>query len=449
MSKRKAALFLFMHVGHWRGIHAGAWREPDGPENPTLDFAFIKKMVLTAERGKFHGVFLSDVLALLDNYSHDALARTVEAEQYEPFTLCSALAACTSKIGLALTANTTYNEPYHVARKFASLDHLSGGRAAWNIVAGGSNTEAQNFSVGEHIDHTARYARAKEFVEVVTGLWDGWDDDAFVRDKESGVFFDVDKMHPLNHKGKYFSVTGPVTIARPVQGHPVLAQAGSSAEGLEFAAGVADIIFTHQHDVEKAREFYAGVKEQIASRGRNPDDVLVLPGMIFLLGRTQAEADEKLAHLDTLGDPRVGLKRLAFMVDFDLSDYPLDDPVPDIPVTERGSKTLQRQYVEMARKKNMTVREFAKLGLNAGTIAVTPEGMADRIEEWVTTRAADGFNLTLAEAASLDLFVDYVVPELRRRGIFHDDYHGSTLREYLGLPRPRSRYAQADASAVA
>lgn len=444
MSQRSAVLFLFVHIGNWEGAHVGAWRMPDAPASPALDFERIKGMVLKAEQGKFHGIFLSDILALPDNYSQEALAHTVEAEGLEPFTLTSALAASTSKIGLALTANTTYNEPYHVARKFASLDHLSSGRSAWNVVAGGNHTEARNFSLSEHVDHSARYARAEEFVDVVTGLWDGWEDDAFLRDRESGVYFDTDRLHALDHKGKFFSVAGPVTVPRPVQGHPVIAQAGSSPQGLEFATRIADVIFTHQGDLVKAREFYTKVKEMVAARGRDPEHALILPSLIVLVARTQAEADEKLAQLDSLGDVEVGLKRLAMLIDYDLSGYPLDGPVPDVPVTETFSQTLQSLYLERARRDNLTVRQLAQLALRGLTIAGPPEAIADHIEEWVTTRACDGFNLSVAESGSLDLFVDEVIPELQRRGVFHDDYRGDTLRDYLGLPRPVNRYTKAN-----
>lgn len=442
MADRSAALFLFVHLGTWDGMHAGAWRSPDVPGTAATDFERIKHLVQTAERGKFHGVFLADTLALLHNMSHEAIAGTTEAEWLEPFTLCSALAACTNRIGLALTANTTYNEPYHVARKFASLDHISGGRVAWNIVAGGNRIEAMNFSRSEHMQHSLRYERAQEFFDVVTGLWDSWEDDAFVRDKGSGVYFDLDKLHPLNHKGEFFSVEGPLTLPRPVQGHPVIAQAGSSPEGLRFAAPIADTIFTLQHEIESARAFYADVKAQVAAAGRDPDHALILPGLTVLVGRTQAEAEERLALLDGLVPPDVALGRLAFVIDHDLSGHPLDGPVPEIPVTEFGGKTLQRSFLDRARRDNLTVRQLAELACGVGTLAGTPAVIADHIEEWVTTRAADGFNLSLAEASSLETFVDHVVPELQRRGIFHADYEGMTLREHLGLPRPASRHVR-------
>lgn len=442
--KRKAALFFFVHVGLWEGIHTGAWRMPGSSQSPALDFEAIKNLTLTAERGKLHGVFLSDILALPDLYTPEGLSKTVEAEGHDPFVLTSALAAVTDKIGLALTANTTYNEPYLVARKFASLDHISGGRTAWNVVAGANNTEAHNFNQEAALDHETRYRRAAEFVDVVTGLWDGWDDDAFQRNKETGEYFDVDKLHPLDHEGEFFQVAGPLTVPRPVQGHPVIAQAGSSAPGLEFAARIGEIVFTHQHEIESARAFYADFKEKVAANGRNPDHVVVLPSITFLLGKTQEEADAKLAQLDELADASVGLVRLASLIDYDLSGYPLDEPVPEIPVTKVGSQTLQKLFVDQAHEQNMTVREFAKFALRAGTLCTTPEGLADRIDEWVTTRAADGFNMMMAESSTLDLFVDEVVPELQRRGVFHEDYEGSTLREYLGLPRPVSRFATAE-----
>ncbi len=443
MARREAVLFLF--VSQWGGMHLTAWRDPSAPVDPALDFGEIVRMVQTAERGKLHGFFLADTLALWSRMSREALTGTAFAVHFDPMMLGAALATVTDRIGLLLTTSTTYNEPFHVARAFASLDHLSGGRAGWNVVTSANPDEAANFGREEHMGHELRYARGQEFVDVVTGLWDSWDDDAFVRDKVSGVYFDPAKLHRLDHRGEHLSVAGPLTVSRPPQGHPVISQAGSSTVGRRFAARIADIVYTLQSDLDEAKAFYAEVKRLVAAEGRDPDAVKVMPGIIMVVGRTQAEADERLGRLDALVEPRIGLEQLATFIDYDLSGLPLDGPVPEIPETRLGPKTLQKHFVDMARRDDLTIRQFIQVGARAGAIAGTPQSIADRIEEWIDGDAADGFNITFADAGeSLDVFVEHVVPELQRRGVFHADYAGATLRENLGLPRPLSRYATTD-----
>ncbi|WP_107657331.1 LLM class flavin-dependent oxidoreductase [Nocardia suismassiliense] len=437
-SDKKAVLFFFPE---WGGMHLTAWRDPAAPQDPTMDFATIKTMVRKAEQAKFHGFFLADTLAIRHSLSSRALSRTAKAVRFEPLTLMAALSGYTEHIGLLMTASTTYNEPYHVARQFASLDHLSGGRAGWNVVTSGTPAESSNFGREAHMPHDQRYRRAGEFFEAVTGLWDSFDDDAFERDKASGRYFDPGKMHELNYRGEFLSVAGPLTVARPIQGRPVIAQAGSSDTGRAFAAGIADVIYTLQPSLEQGRTFYADVKTQVADRGRDPDHVKVLPALVTVIGRTEAEAQDMLALLDSLVDDHVGLEQLAAVLETDLSSYPLDGPVPDIQETAIGAKTRQRYFLSKAREQNMTVRELMRFAARIGAVAHTPESIADHIEEWLHADAADGFNITFADTgASLDNWLHFVVPELQRRGLFHEDYSGTTLRENLGIPRPRSRY---------
>ena len=440
-TKRQAVLFFFPE---WGGMHITAWRDPDAPADPTMDLATIRRMVQTAERGKFHGFFLADTLAIRHSLSPTALSRTAKGVRYEPVTLMSALSGCTDHIGLLCTSSTTYNEPYHVARQFASLDHLSGGRAGWNVVTSGTPAESHNFGADEHMDH-ALALRARRGVlrrrHRAVGQLGGRR--VPVRQGDGRVLRPGQAAHP-GLPGALLSVEGPLTISRPPQGHPVIAQAGSSETGRAFAARVADVIYTLQADIEKARTFYAEVKELVAAAGRNPDHVKVLPALVLVVGRTQAEADEKLARLDALVDPTVGMEQLAAVIEADLSGADLDGPVPEIPETQLGAKTRQRYFLDLARRDNLTVRQLMAVAARIGAVATTPQGIADHIEEWVTTGAADGFNITFADAgSSLEPFVDLVVPELQRRGVFHADYAGTTLRENLGIPRPANRFVAA------
>jgi FMN-dependent oxidoreductase (nitrilotriacetate monooxygenase family) len=292
------------------------------------------------------------------------------------------------------------------------------------------------------MEHTVRYARGQEFVDAVIGLWDSWEDDAVACDKASGVFFDPEKLHPVDYRGEHLSAAGPLNMSRPPQGHPVIAQAGSSEVGRAFAARNADVIYTLQADLEKGKEFYAEVKEQVAENGRDPEHVKILPALICVVGRSQADADEKLAALDSLVDPAVGLDNLSKMLEHDLSEVPIDSPMPEIPDAQVGSKTRQRYFLDLAKRDNLTVRELMQIAARRGAVAGSANSIADRIQEWVQAGAADGMNITFADATdSLDVFVDEVIPELQRRGIFHREYRGSTLREDLGIPRPVNRFA--------
>jgi FMN-dependent oxidoreductase (nitrilotriacetate monooxygenase family) len=403
------------------------------------------QLAQAAEAAKFDLVFLADGSGTRgDNV--DFLSRTAHSyvAQFEPITLLSALAAVTERIGLVGTASTTFNEPYHIARKFASLDHISGGRAGWNLVTSSNEHEAKNFNFDEHLAHATRYARATEFADVVSGLWDSWDEDAFVRDKAAGRFFDPSKRHVLNHRGEFFNVRGPLNVARAPQGHPVVVQAGSSEAGKALAARTAEVIFTAQQTTADAVAFYADVKGRLAQYGREPDDLKIMPGVMPIVGRTESEAREKFDELQALIDPAVGLAMVSTLTGgFDLSGYPLDGPIPELPETN-ASKSRQALTLELARRENLTIRElYLRVAGARGhwQIVGTPEQIADALEERFVSYGADGYNVMPALLPdTLNDFIELVLPELRRRGLFRDEYEGRTLRENLGLKRPRSRY---------
>jgi N-acetyl-S-(2-succino)cysteine monooxygenase len=371
-----------------------------------------------------------------------ALSRTAVRyiAQFEPLTLLGGLAAVTKRVGLTASATTTYTEPYHLARMLASLDHMSGGRVGWNLVTSQNEAEAYNFGLDTHPSHAQRYARAKEFAKVVMGLWDSWEDDAFPRDKKSGIFFDPAKLHVLNHKGRIFSVRGPLNVPRPPQGHPVILQAGSSDVGKDLAAFCGEVIFTAQHALAGAQAFYADVKGRLTRYHRSPDDVLIIVGVFPYVGKTQQEADEKFDELQSLIDPAVGLSLLASELGgVDLSAYPLDGPLPSLPESNAG-KSRQRLLAGMAQRENLTIRQLFRYvagGRGHWQIVGTPQRIADQLEEWFQKEAADGFMIMPpALPGDLEDFIELVVPELQRRRLFRTDYHGQTLREHLGLRRP-------------
>ncbi|WP_336008278.1 LLM class flavin-dependent oxidoreductase [Streptomyces sp. KLMMK] len=423
------------------GHHVAAWRHPNARPDGGLDFAYYRSLVQTAERGKFDMVFLSDGAGVRTHYKDaDELSRQGRMVHFEPLTLLSALAVHTTHIGLTATASTTYNEPFNVARKFSSLDHLSAGRAGWNVVTSVTDAEAQNFNLDRQPAHAARYHRAREFMEVVTGLWDSWEDDAFLYDKESGRYFDPAKLHVLGHKGEHFQVRGPLNLARSPQGRPVIVQAGSSGDGMDFAARWAEVVFTAQQTLGQAQVFYKDVKDRVAGHGRNPDDVKALPGVFIVAGRTQAEAEDKYAVLQDLVDPVVGLGLLTGLLgDVDISHLPLDGPLPELPPTE-GSTSRQQLVYEQARSQGLTIRElFLSVAGGRGHrfLLGTPQTIADELESWFTEGGADGFNVMPGYLPDgLDDIVDLVVPELQRRGLFRTEYEGTTLRDHLGLQRP-------------
>ncbi|MGW2397555.1 LLM class flavin-dependent oxidoreductase [Kitasatospora sp. NPDC001664] len=423
------------------GHHVAAWRHPNARPDGGLDFDYYCSLAKAAERGKFDMIFLSDGAGVRTKYKDaDELSRQGRMVHFEPLTLLSALAVHTEHIGLTATASTTYNAPFTVARQFASLDHLSAGRSGWNVVTSATDAEARNFNLDRQPEHAARYHRAREFMEVVTGLWDSWEDDAFLYDKESGRFFDPEKLHILGHRGEHFSVRGPLNVARPPQGHPVIVQAGSSADGQDFAARWAEVVFTVQQTLEQAQTHYRGLKAQVAAHGRDPEHVKIMPGAFIVVGRTQAEAEDKYATLQALVDPVVGLGMLSYQLGMvDLSGYPLDGPLPELPAVE-GSAGKQAVLYEQARRQGLTIRELY-LSVAAGRghrfLLGTPEVIADQLEEWFLNEAADGFNIMPDYLPDgLDAIVDLLVPELQRRGLVRREYEGRTLRDHLGLPRP-------------
>ena len=441
MAQRQLKLGAFMRPV---SIHTGAWRYPGAWPDANFNFAHIKQLIRKLEAGKFDAFFMADHLAVL-NMPVNALKRSHTVTSFEPFTLLSALAGATEHIGLIATGSTTFDEPYHVARRFASLDHISGGRAGWNIVTTSNPDAALNFGLEDHMDHAERYKRAREFYDVVTGLWDSFADDAFVRDVESGIYFDPEKMHVLNHKGKYLSVRGPLNIARPVQGWPVIVQAGASEDGRQLAAETAEAVFTGGGALPDAQKLYADIKGRMDKLGRDRDHLKILPGAFVVVGDSVDEAKEKRALVDSKVHYANAIASLSIMIGTDASGFDPDGPLPEIPETN-ASKSGRQRVIDLAARENLTVRQLAqRLGGYGGSAFVgTPKTIADQMEEWLTREGCDGFNIMFPFLpAGLDDFVDRVVPELQQRGIFRTEYEGRTLRENLGLPRPKNRFFEA------
>ncbi|HEY4252502.1 MAG TPA: LLM class flavin-dependent oxidoreductase [Roseomonas sp.] len=422
-------------------IHTGAWRYPGAWPDANFSFPKLKRLIQTLERGKFDAFFMADHLALL-NMPVEALKRSHTVTSFDPLTLLPALAAVTERIGLIATASTTYNDAYHVARKFASLDHISDGRAGWNLVTTANPDAAMNFGHDAHMAHGERYKRAREFYDVVTGLWDSWADDAVIRDVESGIFFDPDRLHVLDHKGPELSVRGPLNIARPVQGWPVIVQAGSSEAGRQIAAETAEAIFSAPATLADGQAFYADVKRRMPALGRDPDLLKVLPGCFVVVGETVEAARAKRAHLDSLVHYDSAIASLSIALGVDASRFDPDARLPPIPETEQ-SKSGRDRAIRLAEREGLTVRQLAqRLGGYAGLSMVgTPRTIADEMEQWLEGRGSDGFNIMFPYLpGGLDDFVDQVVPELQRRGLFRREYQGTTLRDHLGLPRPKNQF---------
>ena len=436
--KRQLRLGAFMRPV---SIHTAWWRYPGAYPDANFNFAHIKRFAQTLERGKFDSFFMADHLALL-NMPMAALMRSATVTSFDPMALLPALAVVTERLGLIATGSTTFDAPYHVARRFASLDHISNGRAAWNIVTTSNPDAALNFGLEEHVEHDERYRRAREFYDVVTGLWDSWADDAFIRDVENGVYFDPDRLHVLNHKGRYFSVRGPLNVARPVQGWPVIVQAGASDAGRQLAAETAEMVFAAGGALPDAQRFYADVKGRMDVLGRDRDHLKILPGALVIVGETAEEARAKKARLDSLVHPDSGIASLSIALGHDASQFDLDAPLPEIPETN-ASKSGRERVIARARRDNLTVRQLAQIAGGYGGLAMvgTPRTIADEMEEWLYSDACDGFNIMFPWVpGGLDEFVDQVVPELQRRGLFRREYEGKTLRENLGLPRPENRF---------
>lgn len=422
-----------MHLGVFvlgTGNHIAGWRYP-GAFDSFQSLPVIQQIAATAERGKF------DLLFLGDNLTFDPGAHPSFAARFEPITMLAALAATTTHLGLGATASTTYGEPYNVARLYASLDHLSGGRAAWNAVTTSGNA-GKNFG-RQHPPHAERYEVAEEFVDVVRGLWDCWDDDAIIIDHATGRYLDPAKIRRLNHKGRYFQVEGPLNIGRCPQGRPIILQAGASEPGMKLAARTADVVFAVVQDLDEARAGYDALKAKLPEYGREPHELAVLPGVMPVIGATREEARAKLDQLQSYLNETNALAMLSNRMGMDVSGFPLDELVPDLPLPET-SHGFARAMLGKARREKMTWRDLYNLtGAARGhwVICGTPADIADTLEEWFTSNACDGFNILPPYfPGGFDEFVDQVVPELQRRGLYRRDYEGTTLRDHLGLARP-------------
>jgi FMN-dependent oxidoreductase (nitrilotriacetate monooxygenase family) len=438
---RKMKLTAFCHPpGHWR---------MDGAMPTDMDFEQCAHLAQVAERGKFDMLFFQDSAAVapafyLSGGDPETLAEAARCVRLEPLTLLAALAPVTKHIGLVATATTTYNDPFNIARKYATIDHISHGRAGWNLVTSQNVDEAQNFSHAQHVDHDLRYERAQEFYDVVTGLWDSWEDDAIIRDRKTGRYIEGSKLHVLNHKGKHFSVRGPLNIARPPQGYPIVAQAGSSEPGRALAARTADVVFTAQVSLEEAQAFYADVKGRMPRYGRAPDHIRIMPGIRYVLGATESQARERYEMMVSEASEDGALASVQRLCgDLNIRDYDLDGPLPDLPPSN-AAKARQKMMIDLARRENLTIRQLARrftFSLGHLVYVGTAVGMADLMESWFKNDAADGFTmLSPYYPAPLEELVDTLIPELQRRGLFRTEYEGTTLRENLELPFRTNRY---------
>ncbi|ETD79855.1 LLM class flavin-dependent oxidoreductase [Rhodobacter capsulatus] len=446
---RKLRLGAFLPGG---GQHIAAWRQPDQPSDGATNLAFHIALAKEAERGLFDAYFLADGLSV--SFGGGIEGGNAKVAGFEPVTLFAALSQHTKTLGFIATASTTYEEPYNLARKFASLDLITAGRTGWNVVTTTGDATAQNFNRDTQLPHAERYARAHEHVAVVKALWDSFEDDAFVRDKATGQFFDADKLHAANHKGAHFQVKGPLNVSRSPQGHPVIVQAGQSEDGRGFAAAHAEVIFTaHQH-LETAQEFYRDIKARARGLGRSPDHLLIMPGVSPFVGRTLDEAQEKYDRLTALILPEDGVALLNGLTGgtLDLRGYDLDGPLPPAPPTE-GMKSRQALIRAIADEHGFTIRQLYQWVASARghlTLVGTAETIADTLQDWLENEGADGFNILPPWLPTgLTDFVDLVIPELQRRGLFRTEYEGRTLRENLGLPFPETRWAQARRSTQA
>jgi len=433
------------------GNHLAGWRHPDAVPGYDMDFQGYAHITQVAEAAKFDTIFFQDTVGVAGSRAlargertRAKLSRTVKLE---PTATLAALAMVTERIGLVATATTTYNEPYNIARRFASIDHISGGRAGWNLVTSQIEDESENFGFDQHMPHAERYERAEEFYEVVTGLWDSWEDGGLLRDKKTGQYIDRDKIHFLDHVGKHFKVKGPLNITRSPQGWPIIAQAGSSEAGRELAARTADVVFTAQTRIDEAKAFYADIKKRAAKYGRSSDDIKIMPGLTPVLGKTMEDAKANYEYLQSLMPDDVALLSLTHISGgLDLTKYPLDGPLPDLPPSN-AAKARQALVVKTARENNMTLRQIARhtaAGTGHRVIVGTAQYMADEMEKWLKEEAADGFNVVCNHYPKpFEDFCTQVVPLLQQRGVFRSEYEGKTLRENLGLKIPENRYTAA------
>ena len=441
MKKKQLCLGAFMRPV---SIHTAAWRFPGGSPDANFNLKTIVSLAKKLEAAKFDAFFMADHLAVL-NMPMEALKRSATVTSFDPLTLLPAIAMVTNHLGLIATASTTFESPYLIARRFASLDHISGGRAGWNIVTTSNPDAAKNFGMDDQMPHAQRYARAREFFDVVTGLWDSWADDAFVRDVEKGIFFDPNRLHILDHEGEYLKVRGPLNIARPIQGWPLIVQAGASDAGRQLAAETAEMVFSSARNIPDAQEYFQDIKARAENAGRNPDHLKILPGALVIVGETEAEAREKRDLLDSLVHYDSGIASLSIALGHDASKFAPDAPLPNVPETE-ASKSGQARVKSLAQAENLTVRQLAgRFGGYAGNAFVgTPKSIADQMEAWIDEEASDGFNIMMPYLPmGLDDVCEKVVPELQRRGRFRTEYSGRTLRENLGVPRPKNQFFHA------
>jgi len=424
------------------GIHTAWWRYPGAYPDANFNLQHLIRFAQKLEEGRFDAWFMADHLAVL-NMPMAALKRSATVTSFDPLTLLPVLAMATEHLGLIATASTTFEPAYMIARRFASLDHISNGRAGWNLVTTSNPDAALNFGLTEHMEHGERYRRAREFFDVVTGLWDSWAEDAFVRDVEEGIYFNPDRMHVLDHQGEFLSVRGPLNIARPVQGWPVIVQAGASDAGRQLAAETAEMVFAAGGPLADAQRNYADIKGRAVRCGRDPDHIKILPGCLVVIGDTVEEAQKKRALLDSLVHPDSGIAALSIALGCDASRFDLDGPLPDDIPESNASKSGRERVIARARRDNLTVRQLAQIAGGYGGLAMvgTPKTIVDQMEEFFFGNACDGFNIMFPWVpGGLDEFVDRVVPELQRRGLFRREYEGRTLRENLGLPRPDNRF---------
>jgi len=445
--KMRLASFLFIPSGH-----LGAWRMPDAIPEVDMELKHYIRLAQLSEQAKMDALFFQDIVAVPrsnDLAKGDTYGSiSIRATCLEPLTLLPALAMVTERIGLAATATATYNEPYNIARKFATLDHISNGRAGWNLVTSQNENEAQNFNRDQHVDHALRYERAGEFFDVVAGLWDSWDEGAILRDKESGVYFDTARLHMLNHKGKHFQVRGPLNVDRMPQGYPVIFQAGSSEPGRDLAARTADVVFTAQTNIEDGRAFRDDIRSRAARYGRDPDTIKILPGLKPIVGRSESEArDIRDQMLSLIPEDQAIAQLMQISGGLDLRQYPADGPLPDLPPTN-SAKARQELIMKKAKQDNLTLaavaRHFAESSGHLSMVG-TASQVADEMEAWFTAGACDGFVATYSYfPRPVEDFTQLVIPELQRRGLFRTEYEGQTLRENLGLAtRGRAAIAQA------
>ncbi|MCK7609279.1 LLM class flavin-dependent oxidoreductase [Acinetobacter portensis] len=449
MAKRQIKLGAFIPT---TSQHAAGWRHPESRPQDHLSIDYAIELAKTAEKGLFDAYFLADGLSV--NWSHGAsknantIGYTDKAVGFEPVTLFSAISAVTKNIGFIATASTTYEDPYLLARKFASLDHISKGRAGWNVVTTSAADTARNFNFDRHPDPALRYERADEFIEVTQKLWDSWADDAFKYDKKTGQFFEASQSHEPLHSGKYFNVQGALNVPRPPQGYPVIVQAGQSEAGRELAAKYAEVIFTSQQNLEDAQAFYRDIKGRLVKYGRHADDIKIMPGVSIFVAKTEEEAQAKYDLLNSLILPDVGLGLLSGLSGgIDLSKYDLDAPFPKINDADLTFSSRQQLIIDIAKEHNFTIRQLYEYIASARghwTLIGTPEQVVNQLQTWFENEAADGFNvLPPSTPAGLNDFVEFIVPELQRRGLFRTKYEGTTLRENLGLKRPENQYVVA------